>query len=63
MNEFGYIDAENVFDPDYYKQVRLKAEEKAKLKRQQECKGLKYMVKCSCGCGRVLGSEVNYKRI
>jgi len=58
-----YLDSEDVIDNEFYRVHRLKSEEKEKLKKQANCKGLQYMVRCSCGCGRILGSEVNYKRM
>ncbi len=57
-----YIPVEEIEDPDFYREKRLKAEEKERIRLQNECEHLKFMVKCSC-CQKVLGSEVNYKRI
>lgn len=58
-----YLDPEDVIDNEFYRAERLRQAEKEKLKRQMECKGTVFIVRCSCGCGRVLGSERNYKRI
>ena len=57
-----YLDSEDVIDSEFYRVNRLKAEEKSKLKLQHECEHPQYNVRCA-KCNRVLGSDVNYKRV
>lgn len=57
-----YLDAEDTIDNEFYRVERLKAEEKSRLKLQHECEHKHFVVRCSL-CNKVLGSEVNHKRI
>jgi hypothetical protein len=57
-----HLEPEDVFDPDYYKRVKLKADERAKIKLQNECEHIYFVCRCS-KCNKVLGGEKHFKKI
>ncbi len=57
-----YLPVEEIDDNDFYREKRQKQAEKEKIRLQEECKHKHFVVRCS-HCNRVLGSEINHKRI
>jgi len=57
-----HLEPEDVIDNEFYRVERLKADERAKIKLQNECEHIYFVCKCS-KCNKVLGSEKHFKRV
>lgn len=61
LEEQQHLDAEDVIDNEFYRVKRLKADERAKIKLQNECEHIYFVCRCS-KCNKVLGSEKHFKK-